>query len=276
MLRERVAVTLLLLPFVLWAIADGGVIYLLATALALGLAAAEYGMLFRRQGLRPSLPLLLFGVLALTVARFFQGFASSGTVLALICLAGMAWHVIDYERGASRPGTDFAITLSGTLYLGWIGTYLISLRQLGDGQWWMLVALPTVWVADSAAYFVGGAMGRHRLSPRVSPRKTWEGYLAGVIAGMAFGALLAPLWRIGAGPESALTPSRGAGLGILMGALTPMGDLGVSMIKRELKVKDTGSSIPGHGGALDRIDSWLWAGVVGYLLVAWITRPAGL
>ncbi|MGH2605121.1 MAG: phosphatidate cytidylyltransferase, partial [Anaerolineales bacterium] len=128
---------------------------------------------------------------------------------------------------------------------------------------WLLTALPAVWFADSAAYFVGKAIGRTRLSPRLSPKKTWEGYLAGILAAGVGGAGLAALWGLAADP-SGFRPAAGLWLGLAIGTLTPLGDLGISMIKREVQVKDTGRLLPGHGGALDRMDSWLWAGVLGY------------
>jgi len=266
MLRDRVAVSLLLLPVILWVVADGQWLFLAAVALVLGLAAAEWGMLFQHVGLRPSVPVMVAGVVIMTGARFFLGFGAVPPILAALCLIAMTWHLVDYERGAEHSGTDLGITLSGTLYLGWIGAYLVSLRRLPDGEWWMLVALPSVWLADSAAYFIGREFGRHKLCPRLSPKKTWEGYLAGVIAGAVSGAALAVVWHIGAGPASPVNPVNGLIAGAVISTLAPLGDVGISMIKREVGLKDSGNLLPGHGGALDRIDSWLWAGVLGYYL----------
>jgi phosphatidate cytidylyltransferase len=186
----------------------------------------------------------------------------------------MTWHLIDYERGAHRSATDYAVSLAGIVYLGWIGGYLVLLRGLPDGEWWVLVALPTVWIADSAAYLIGTWKGRRPLTPRLSPKKTWEGYLAGAVTGAAVGAGLAALWRIGAGPGTRLTPLSGLVVGGLIAVVSPLGDLGISMIKREMKVKDTGTLFAAHGGALDRVDSWLWAGVLGYYAVGWLTGSA--
>jgi phosphatidate cytidylyltransferase len=271
MLRDRTAVALILLPLVLWVVADGGWLYLAAVAAALALAAVEWGLLFRRAGLRPSLPLLVGGVMALALERFVGG-VSAGGLLAGLCLAAMTWHLIDYERGATRSGTDFSVTLAGMIYLGWIGSYLVSLRRMPDGEWWFLLALPCVWLGDSAAYFVGRALGRHKLTPRLSPKKTWEGYLAGVVAAMAAGAALGAIWRIGAGAASPIGPGSGLAMGAVIGVLTPLGDVGISMVKREIQVKDSGNLLPGHGGALDRLDSWLWAGVLGYYVATWLAR----
>ncbi len=266
MLRDRVAVSLLLLPVVLWVIADGQWLFLAAVALVLGLAAAEWGLMFRHVGLRPSVPILVAGVVVITGARFFLGFEAMPVILAALCLAAMTWHLVDYERGADRSGSAFGITLSGTIYLGWIGAYLVSLRRLPDGEWWFLVALSSVWLADSAAYFIGREYGRHKLCPRLSPKKTWEGYLASVIAGALSGAGLAVVWHIGAGPSSPVNAWTGLIVGTAIGTLAPLGDVGISMVKREVGLKDSGNLLPGHGGALDRIDSWLWAGVLGYYL----------
>ena len=267
MFRERVATAILLLPVVLWVIADGRWLYLAGVGFALGVAAIEFGRLFRTGGLRPAAPVMLGGVVALVVGRYLYGFLHTDILLALCCLASMTWHLVDYERGAEHSGTDFAVTLGGILYVGWVGSYLISLRSLPDGLWWLLTALPSVWLADSAAYSVGRRFGRRRLSPRLSPKKTWEGYLAGVVGGAAGGAALAWVWQFASGPGSTLSPIRGLVVGVNVAVLAVLGDLGISMIKREMKVKDTGSFIPGHGGALDRIDSWIWAGVLGYYVV---------
>ncbi len=115
---------------------------------------------------------------------------------------------------AILPATDFSVTLSGILYLGWIGAYFISLRNLPDGLWWTLITLPAVWCADGMAYIAGKAYGKHQLSPRLSPKKTWEGYWGGVVGGTLGGALIAFLIQhIWLGPAPTVTPLRGAILG---------------------------------------------------------------
>ena len=270
MLKERIAVALLLLPVLVWVIADGGWLYAGGVALVLALAAAEFGLMFRRQRLRPALPLLLLGVAALALSRFASGFNHGPAILTGLILLSMVWHLVDYERGAEHSGTDFSITVAGILYLGWIGSYLISLRQLPDGQWWFLLALPSIWLADSAAYLVGRSFGRHRLSPRLSPKKTWEGYIAGVLTGALVGVALSQIWRLEASPSSGITALSGLILGTLVAGLAPLGDLGESMFKREVGVKDSGNLLPGHGGAFDRLDSWIWGGVLGFYIASFL------
>ena len=266
MLRQRLLVVAVLLPVGLWIFARGGGIFAAAMALVIGLAAREYAILFGRGGQRPSMPILVVGSAGLVLARQAWGFEPTAALLAAAALLGMTWHLVDFERGAPRSGTDFGLTLGGVAYLGVVGAYLVSLRNLEDGLWWLLISLPSVWIGDSAAYFVGRAYGRHKMSPRLSPKKSWEGYVAGVVAAALSGAGLAALFARWPGQVTSVTPADGVILGLALGVLTPLGDLGISMMKREFQVKDTGSLLPGHGGVLDRIDSWLWAVVLGYYL----------
>jgi phosphatidate cytidylyltransferase len=158
--------------------------------------------------------------------------------------------------------------LSGIFYIGWLGAYLISLRELPDGLWWILLVLPSVWLADSGAYFVGRAMGKRKFSPRLSPKKTWEGYIGGVIIGALGSILLA--FIITMIKPGVMTPLQGGMMGLILALVTPLGDLGESMVKRQFGIKDSSNIIPGHGGVFDRIDSWLWAGVIGFYVIQWL------
>ena len=268
MLRQRLLVTVILLPIGIAAIMLGGWLYAAIVALILGRAAWEYASLFTVGGGRPSEFMLVGGVLAILTARFTSGFASDGWLLVLLILLTMLVHLIGYERGRSQAGTDFAATLSGIFYIGLLGSYMILLRQLPNGQWWLLLSLVAVWVADTAAYFIGTAYGKRRLAPRLSPKKSWEGYLSGVF----FGILLTPLFlflfqRLGLPSDPAFSLTNASILGLVLGVLPTFGDLGESMIKRQMKVKDASQLLPGHGGVLDRIDSWLWALPIAYYLI---------
>jgi phosphatidate cytidylyltransferase len=271
MLFERMAVALLLIPFGFWVIGAGGWFFTGTIALILAMAAYEYATLFRNEGFRPATWILVIGTLALVLLRYVVGFDVDGPLLAGLILASMAWHAIDYERGAPQSGTDFALSLGGLFYVGWMGSFLISIRELPDGLWWFMTALPAIWLADSGAYFIGKWIGRHRLAPRLSPKKTWEGYIAGIILGPIIMLGFIRIWQFGAGANSSLSLSTGVIVALLISIVAPMGDLGISMLKRQFGVKDTGALLPGHGGALDRIDSWVWAAVIGYFMVIWLT-----
>jgi len=132
------------------------------------------------------------------------------------------------------------------------------------------MVLASTWLADSGAYIVGSHIGRHKMVPRLSPKKSWEGYFGGFVFAVPGAMALAYLWQLYAPPVSVITPWRAAWLAVVLSALTVFGDLAESMIKRQVRVKDSGHLLPGHGGAFDRIDSWLWAGVIGYYLVVWL------
>ncbi len=267
---NRLIITIIFLPLGIAAIATGGWVYTAVIAILLALAAWEYVNLSQALGLKPSRELGVAGVVFLVLARAWSGFEDSAMILSALILASLVYHLVEYERGRDLAVQDFGATLGCFLYLGWIGAYLISLRNMPEGKWWVLLILPSVWLADSGAYLLGTRFGKHKLAPRLSPKKTWEGYLGGIVFGTLFTILLAVAWQMGAGAGSSITPLRGAWIGLAMGVLPTLGDLGESLFKRTAGVKDSSNLIPGHGGFFDRVDSWIWAGVIGFYLVAWL------
>ena len=269
MLRQRVLVTIILLPLGLGLIYLGGIPFTIFVTLLLGVAAWEYCRIFRIGEHRPAEILTIAGTVGLTLGRGFKSFEHTDWILGLIILTSMIFHLIQYEKGQNQSGTDFAITLAGALYLGWVGSYLLSLRSLSDGLWWFMIALPSVWAADTSAYFYGSKFGKHKMTPRLSPKKSWEGYLAGIITGPLIGLAFAAIARTQVDQYAGITLLRGAILGFSLAVLTPLGDLGASMIKRQFGVKDSGKIFPGHGGAFDRVDTWIWAAIISYYMITW-------
>ncbi len=270
MLAKRILVTAILLPIGIAAILAGGWYFTALVAVFMVVAAWEYCQLFIAGGLKPATLLAVGGTLLLVIGRNINGLASAAWMISLVVLLAMTYHLFSYEFGRDQAATDFAVTLAAVFYIGWFGAYFISLHNLPQGKWWVLVVLPAVWFADGGAYFIGKRFGRHPLSPRLSPNKTWEGYFGGILTGVLLTALLSWLWGFVPGTTSAITPSRGALVGLVMSIFPTLGDLGESMIKRQVGVKDSGNILPGHGGAFDRIDSWLWAALLGYYMVFWL------
>lgn len=267
MLRTRLLTAIVLIPAFVCSVFLGGLLFWIIVAVFLTLAEFEFCALMTRDGFRP---FVFFGiglVLVLLLDAEFPALGLLKPALIVLVLASLAWQL--RHRGGS-PVADWSLTVVGGLYLGLCGACLIGLRRQPDGLWWTMIALPGIMLADSAAFLFGRLWGRHKLAPLLSPGKTWEGYLAGVIVSGALSALLACLWRAAAGDGTSISVLHGLILGLLVSAVAPLGDLAVSMIKRKVGVKDSGTIIPGHGGALDRIDSILWAGVIGYYYVLWI------
>ena len=261
-LLTRTISAVILLPLVLGAIYVGGDLFFVLVALVLGLASFEFVRLMEQGDYRPAL-LFTWGFVAmgLLVARDPQGDGSwLRPAMAGLLGGALVWQLFQAERPA--PTADWALTVVGGLYIGWMGGHIVALRQVPDGMRWLLLPLVTTWCADSGAYFVGSTWGQHKLAPRISPGKTWEGTVGGCLTGIVAGGLLAGLLGLGV--------VHGAALGAFVGVASPLGDLGISMIKRQVGAKDTSHLIPGHGGMLDRIDSLLFTVVIGYYYVQWV------
>ena len=266
MLRRTVT-SLVLLLIGLPAVMLGGPFFFALVAVLLVGAAWEYSRMFRAVGFCPHESLLLAGVFALLAVRAFVPDLALPT-LAVVVMAAMAVHLIEFERGRDTAALDFGVTVGGLVYLGWLGAYLLDLRAMPDGAWYFMIVLPIIWLADAGAYAIGAAYGRHKMTPRLSPKKSWEGYWAGVLTGAIFGAFLVFAYETFGSLVSPMTPLQGALLGLLLGAVTPLGDLGESMFKRQAHMKDSSEVFPGHGGFFDRIDSWIWAAPIGYFVIS--------
>ena len=159
-----------------------------------------------------------------------------------------------------RPKESFiswAWMIAGILYIGWLLSYLVTLR-MEAGSGWVYLALFATFGSDTAAYFIGKAIGRHKLAPRISPGKTWEGAVAGL-----FGAvIICLLFTLSTPLQLPISYGQAIFLGVLVSVFGQLGDLAESALKRSTGVKESGSLMPGHGGLLDRMDSVVFAGVV--------------
>ena len=265
-MARRTVTALILLAIAVPAILLGGVFFFVFIGFFVVTAAWEYVHMFRLVHIEASLPVTVGGVALILAARAFRPEAAEPVLTCLVLLA-MTVHLIAYERGRDQAALDFTVTAAGLVYLGWLGSYLIDLRSLPHGGWWVMFVLPVVWLADSGAYSIGAKYGKHKLSPRLSPGKSWEGYWAGVLAGTLYGGFFAYVYtRFGPLHVSIL---QGFLLGLVLSLVTTLGDLGESLFKREAGAKDSGRLFPGHGGAFDRIDSLIWAAVIGVYWIRW-------
>jgi phosphatidate cytidylyltransferase len=256
---KRILTALVLLPLVLYVVLLGPLwsFYAVLSAVALicyyeyaGIAAAYGFGKLGPIGYAAGLWLLLVGEEGLLV-------------LTLFALAAMAvsMRAADLAKGLPRASA----MLLGVVYIFGCWRFADLLRR--DNPYWLMFALALSWIGDIAAYYVGRNLGKHKLAPRVSPKKSWEGSAASVVASVLFGWLflratlpLVPLWHV-----IAL-----AALGNVAGQI---GDLAESAVKRGAGVKDSGTILPGHGGFLDRVDSTLFALPVVYLYLRAFRLP---
>jgi phosphatidate cytidylyltransferase len=255
MLRTRVLSAAVLIPLVAGLVWAGG--WVLAGALLVVAARAVYEFfhLMEQAGYRPSWLVAGLVVAALLASARFPELELTGFVLAAAVVGTLTWQLLRPPEG--NPTQSWALTLGGALWLGWLLAHFVLLRDLspafgwGLGSRWLIVMFLVTWINDTAAYFVGKAVGRHPCAPYLSPKKTWEGTVGGWLGGAA-ATLLLGYWLVD------LPWAHGLILGALVATVAPFGDLAKSMVKRQMGVKDFSALIPGHGGMFDRIDSLLF------------------
>ncbi len=258
-LVNRVAISLVALPLVLGLVYLGGWALLgLALAAAL-LAVHEYANLVR--GLRPLVLAAYLGAAAMVVGASLGGvpWLLAG-LLATLLLA----FVMQGLTGASQPATvSIGATLLGAAWIGLGLGYLVLIRDLEHGVLAVFTVLLAVFAADTFAFFAGRLVGRHRMAPVMSPRKTWEGFVAGTAAAVAVA-----FFAIYPDRDVFLNLWQSLVLGGVLAVAAALGDLFESLIKRDMGAKDSGRLLGAHGGILDRLDAHLFAAPAAYYLIA--------
>jgi len=266
-LVPRIATVVVVLPLFLltiWSPSLSLAFALLVTFLvAVGLY--EYYAIARCRQISPE---TIGGILAGTLVAF-SGYYYSLTLTALVlyggCLLVSALHIIRGQHSVAGLSTS----VFGIFYIGWLGAHITLLHGIpAIGPGLVTLVIIVVAITDGGAYLVGSILGRHKMAPKVSPNKTWEGAVGGFVLALATTAV----FYILSGPFSngALPPwtlVRYLYTGALLSIVAQIGDLAESSLKRSAGVKDSGLLFPGHGGAMDRCDSYLFAAPVLYYMV---------
>jgi phosphatidate cytidylyltransferase len=278
MLRTRILTAVVLLAILALAAAISVQALVALGAVFLALALAEWLRLSGIPLRTAYAAALLAGAAAL--ACQWRGVAPSAGALHVLCaLACVAWLAIAVgltraQRGAVRISGPLLVVLALLLAgIAWLA--LIALLQRGPG--WTLSVLVLVWLADIAAYFTGRAFGVRKLASRISPGKTWAGVWGALIAVVALAELASVLWPLGAFWSTRLlqaAPVAGVFVLLVLVALSIVGDLFESLVKRQAGVKDSGWILPGHGGVWDRIDASLPVLPLA-VLAQWLLLPRG-
>ncbi|MFJ2650634.1 phosphatidate cytidylyltransferase [Streptomyces sp. NPDC087420] len=218
--------------------------------------------LHEKKGIKAPLVPLAVGGAAMVVAGYVRGVEGAWVAMALTALAVLVWRMTEEPEGYLR---DVTAGVFAAFYVPFLATFVALMLTADDGARRVLMFLLLTVVSDTGAYAVGWRFGTHKLAPRISPGKTREGLLGAVVFAMVAGAL-SMQFMIDDGVWW-----QGLLLGIAVAASATLGDLGESMIKRDLGIKDMGTLLPGHGGIMDRLDSLLpTAPVVWLLLVIFV------
>jgi len=248
---ERLLSSIVFAPLVFGAFYFGNPYFALLILVAAVLASYEYRRIACLGGVA-----VHAAFIPVSAAVAMAAFAAPSSFVT--ALSGGIVLILSVALLTSGTAVSAMFSLSGVVYIGGLFGSLFFLRSGPDGRSWALFTLLVTWVTDVGAYLGGMALGKHKLAPKISPGKSWEGAVCGALAAALTGGALAQVFDIPVG-YAVLG-------GFLLGVLGELGDLVESSLKRFGNVKDSGKVMPGHGGALDRFDSLLFTGAGGLLL----------
>lgn len=270
----RLLTALVLLPSVLalvW-VPQLEVLFVGFIGLLVAVGLNEFFAMTKAKGIETwSLPAMVFGVLM--VFASYQSMALLNTTL-VVGIVVVAWTQVLRSQVSL---TALSVSTWGLFYVGWMPAHFVMIHAEAGALGATLVSLLIAIVAlsDTGAYFVGKSIGKHKLAPTVSPKKTWEGAIGGVVAAV-LGMTVA--WyldhHVTAIPMPGWALWQYALVGAVLAIAGQIGDLVESMMKRDAGVKDSGNILPGHGGVLDRCDGFLFAGPLMYYMLAWLPAAA--
>jgi phosphatidate cytidylyltransferase len=261
---KRVAVAVVAGPLILWAAWYGRLAFLILIELIILLGVWEFYQLAAKKEAHPNRLLGMAASLFLGLQIYWRGPGELWITLMLFVVILVGAEMFR-NKGSAILNTG--ATVLGVAYVAGLWSFLLLLREFyprasenyGSAGTWLVMLIATIWVCDTAAYHFGLTFGRHKLFERVSPKKTWEGAIGGLIFGVLM-AVASHYWFV-----EGLRLLDAIVIGALIGTVGQMSDLAESLFKRDAGVKDSSSLIPGHGGVLDRFDSEMLVAPLVYL-----------
>lgn len=225
-----------------------------------GVCSFEFFRMMRKDGKLPNDAIGIIGAASYPVAAFVGGPVGTAGITVILLVLILIWYVF-YPRVRI---TDISLTLFGAIYTGFSLSMLVLIRQVDSGMTGALLCIAiffSVWANDSFAYLFGSKFGRHKLAPKISPKKSWEGFFAGVAGSLFIWLLIPSVLDINLSYEWAVVG------GLVCGVIAVLGDFAESRIKRGAGVKDSGDTLPGHGGFLDRCDSLIFVSITAFFIL---------
>ncbi len=267
MLKQRVSTSVVIFFLVFFAIWFGDPWLSILVAIAAVAGAFE----FYRTALTPNkeIPFICLGLiwtLALVLRPHYQDTGALPLVITLILVISLVWLL--YRPGRQEAFHNWAWTIAGAFYIGWMLGYWIDLNALVYGKEIVFLAVLTTFINDIGAFCTGKIKGKHALAPYLSPGKTWEGAIGGLLSALVGAVVVFAV--INSFTPLPFTYSQVLLLGCLVSIFAQTGDLVESLLKRNTNIKDSGKLLPGHGGALDRLDSIIFVGPAIYYYVIWM------
>ncbi len=259
-MKRLISALCLLPPLVLIVRFGSSFHFLLLLTIIVGLGLLEFYRMLSAKGFPCWRWLGVAFGLALPLAFYAGGVANQAAVAAIIILMFIVGLFTRQELATSVQ--SIAFTLLGVFYVGWLLSYVLLLRLLIDGPYYVFYIFGVIWLGDAAALVVGTLMGRHKLAPSISPRKTVEGAVGGILGSLC-GAILGGLLVH-------FTSIQCLAVGGMLAVLGQLGDLSESLLKRSTGIKDSGMLIPGHGGILDKVDGILFGAPALYYYVLYV------
>lgn len=265
----RILVAILGIPVILGFSMWGGWLFVAFVSVIGLISFYEFHLLLKAKNIHSNLPLGILFTFALIVNAYLNIFSGTNLFAAFVLLL----LLFELFRNKGSEIMNIGGTLLGLFYIGFFSSFLILIREFytdlpmfyDRGGYLIITVMAAIWICDSAAYFLGLAFGKHRLFLRVSPKKSWEGAIAGFVFSIL--AVIASKYLV----LDFMDWDQLIGIGLIVGIFGQTGDLIESLMKRDAEVKDSSALIPGHGGVFDRFDSLIFSAPIIYLFLYYTT-----